>query len=160
MAVAAGGIAGLVGGVVLDAIMRIMRLGNGADSMIGYGAGLMHTAHPAVGWFVYPVYGVVLGLVFGWLLQARDLEIPRATGLGLMWGLAWWLIASVILVPAALGDWPLSPAAVDAVRRVALPLVIGHLVYGVILGVCWAELRFWLTADPQHRPSAAGRRTA
>ena len=156
--IAAGGIAGLVGGVVLDAVMRIMHLGNGGDSMIGYGAGLMHTAHPAVGWLVYPVYGVLLGLAFGWLLQARDLDIGRATGLGLVWGVAWWLIASVLLVPAALGDWPLSPTAVDAVRRVALPLLIGHLVFGAILGACWGELRFWLTTHPHGGPSAAGRR--
>ncbi|HEX2440768.1 MAG TPA: hypothetical protein VHT71_20820 [Methylomirabilota bacterium] len=158
--IAAGAIAGLAAGVVLDAVMRIMRLGQGAESMIGYGAGLVHTTHLTIGWFVYPVYGVLLGLAFGWVLQARSLDIGRATALGLAWGLAWWLIAAVILVPAGLGDWPLSPAAVDAVRRVALPLLIGHLVYGAILGVCWSELRFWLTTHPHRGTPATDRRAA
>jgi hypothetical protein len=156
--IGAGGIAGLAAGVVLDAVMRIMHLGQGAQSMIRYGAGLVHTGHPAVGWLVYPVYGLLLGLAFGWLLQARDLDVGRATGLGLVWGVAWWLVAAVILVPASLGDWPLSPTAVDAVRRVALPLLIGHLVYGALLGACWSELRFWLTAHPDQGTPAAGRR--
>jgi len=80
---------------------------------------------------------------------------------GGVYGLGWWIVAGIVLVPAALARWPLSIAAVDQVRGVALPLLIGHLVYGVILGLVWCRI----TSRPsfqRHTSQAtvAGRRAA
>lgn len=107
--------------------------------MVGYAGGLVH-AGPASGWIVYPVYGVLIGWLFGALLRHQALDIRRASLIGALYGVIWWILAGLLLVPAGLEHIPLSSAAVDAVRPVALPLLIGHLVYGAVLGACWAAI--------------------
>lgn len=56
-----------------------------------------------------------------------------------MYGAGWWVIAELVLVPALLArwSWSFSTAATAPVREAALPLLAGHVVYSVILGVAW-----------------------
>jgi len=159
--IAAGAAGGLIGGLALAAVIALMPAPAGAGSMLGFMAHLVRSVHPAVGWLVCAVYGVLIGAWFGRLLHAQVLDAGPAMLWGGVYGLGWWIVAGIVLVPAALARWPLSIAAVDQVRGVALPLLIGHLVYGVILGLVWCRI----TSRPsfqRHTSQAtvAGRRAA
>ena len=63
-----------------------------------------------------------------------------------------------ILVPALLATIPLSSAALDAMKPVALGSLIEHVLYGVILGYVFALLM--LHVGRRHSAHAATRHAA
>ena len=159
--VAAGAAAGAIGGVVLAGLMRLFPVGAEHRSMILFAADLVRASSPLTGWLVYPVYGAAIGALFGWLLGQGPLDKGRAAMLGGLYGVGWWIAAELVLIPALLAVWPLSISAVDRVRDVALPLLVGHVAYGVVLSIAWS--RFMQVRRPQRwaaRPNTNTRRAA
>jgi hypothetical protein len=138
--IAAGAAGGAIGGAVFDVLMRLFPVGAEHRSMIAFATDLVRVGSPLVGWLVYPVYGVALGALFGWLLGHGALDRIRAAMWGGLYGVGWWIAAELVLIPVLLAVWPLSASAVDRVRDVALPLLVGHVVYGVVLGFAWSRL--------------------
>lgn len=137
--IAAGAAGGLIAGVALDIVMRLMPARDGG-SMIAFGAHTVHASSALAGWLAYLVYGVVIGAVFGWLLHTQRLDDLSSMVWGGLYGVGWGIVASLVLIPALRGAWPFSIAAVDQGREIALPLLIGHVVYGVILGLAWSRI--------------------
>ena len=159
--VAAGAAAGAIGGVVFAGLMRLFPVGAEHRTMIAFAADLVRARSPLIGWLVYPVYGVAIGTLFGWLLGRSALDKARAAMWGGLYGVGWWIAAELVLIPSLLAVWPLSISAVDRVRDVALPLLVGHVVYGVILGFAWS--RFMAVRRPHRwaaRPNINTRRAA
>ena len=159
--VAAGAAAGAFGGVVFAGLMRFFTVGAEHRTMIAFAADLVRARSPLVGWLVYPVYGVAIGALFGWLLGRSALDKARTTMWGGLYGVGWWIAAELVVIPSLLAVWPLSISAVDRVRDVALPLLVGHVVYGVILGSVWS--RFMQVRRPHRwaaRPHINTRRAA
>lgn len=138
--VVAGLTAGLIAGLVFAALMSVMPAGGTARSMIGFGALVGHLPGGRAGWLVYLLYGVLTGAMFGWLLHARRLASAGAVAGGVAYGIGWWIITGLIVIPATLGVWPFSPYAVDRVRPVIFPLLLGHAVYGAVLGLVWSRI--------------------
>jgi hypothetical protein len=114
---------------------------------------VVRAGSPLAGWLVYPVYGVAIGALFGWLLGHGALDKVRAAMWGGLYGVGWWIAAELVLIPVLLAVWPLSASAVDRVRDVALPLLIGHVVYGVILGIAWSRFMEVRPMPPRRAPS-------
>lgn len=159
--IAAGAVAGLIAGLGFDAVMRVMPGAGAPRSMIAFVADVVHAPSHLDGWLVYPVYGVVIGMFFGWWLRDRRLDDLRAALWGGLYGIAWWIIAGLILIPGALGLWPLSALAVDRLRPVALPLLVGHLLYGVVLGLAAGRITGMMSRQARSGPAHhAGRRAA
>ena len=148
--VAAGAAAGTIGGVVFAGLMRLFPVGAEHRTMIAFAADLVHARSPLIGWLVYPVYGVAIGAFFGWLLRQSGLDKTRAALWGGLYGVGWWIAAELVLIPS-LALWPLSISAVDRVRDVALPLLVGHVVYGVVMGTAW---RRFMEVRPPYRRAA------
>jgi hypothetical protein len=144
---AAGAAAGAIGGVVFAGLMRLFPVGAEHRSMIAFAADLVRGWSPLIGWLVYPVYGIAIGALFGWLLGWSALDKVRAVMWGGLYGVGWWIAAQLVLIPALLALWPLSISAVARFLDVALPLLVGHVVYGVILGIGWS--RFMEVRRPQ-----------
>jgi hypothetical protein len=103
-------------------------------------------------WLVYPVYAVLIGGLFAWLHRGETPDIGSAALRGALYGFGWWLLASLVLVPGLLGHPPFSPSAVEMMRHPALPLLAGHLVYGVTLGSLFS--RIGTTLGRPRRPGA------
>jgi hypothetical protein len=142
--------------VALDVAMRVLpaRTADGAHvSMIGFLTEHMYAGTFWAGWLGYLAYAVALGALFGALPWRGELDERAGALWGGLYGVAWSVIAWMALVPALLETVPLSSAAVDATRGLALPLVIGHAVYGVILGVAFAVVARSLRG--RRRPGAA-----
>jgi hypothetical protein len=103
---------------------------------------------------------VVLGALFGAMLPEGWLDQRLALLRGGLYGLAWGIVASVVIVPVLARMMPLSAPAVDLVRPDVVPLLIGHAVNGVILGSVGAFVLGWLAARRNRGPAVHSTRRA
>jgi hypothetical protein len=92
---------------------------------------------PGLGLFVHLSHGAVLGVVFAALAGALDPDSTGAVvGLGLAWGVATWIGLAALLMPVwlrVIGS-PASPPF----PNFAVPSLLWHVVYGLVLGGVYA----------------------
>ncbi len=82
--------------------------------------------------------------------MGRDAVIPvlggragtygSGAGLGALWGLVWWVLGGLILMPVLLGMPPFASLRMPEMRPVAIGSLVGHLIFGVILGLGFVRL--------------------
>lgn len=111
-------------------------------------------ARGTVGWLLHVVHGVVLGLVFGFLVTRRpvlgvietDVETDalsrtgtgaRVVAAGFAYGLAVWAVLPVAVQPVWAGAVGGDASAFPAV---ALESMGGHLLFGIVLGAVFAAI--------------------
>ncbi len=128
-----GAYAGLAGGVVFGAMMAVM----GTLPMVGKMVG---DSSAETGFLVHLFISAVIGVgflaLFGNLLQ----NVSSALSYGLLYGGAWWFLGPLTLMPFIMGmglgvNWSASAATE------MLPSLVGHLVYGTILGISYMWLK-------------------
>jgi uncharacterized membrane protein YagU involved in acid resistance len=125
--VGAGVAGGLAGGLVFGVLMQMM-------DMIPMVAQLVGSTSIAVGWVVHLAVSAFSGGLFG-VVGSRFLRgLGAAVGAGAAYGVGWWVLGPLLLMPAKLG-MPLF--TVDAMAWKSL---LGHLVFGVVLGAVAAVL--------------------
>lgn len=116
-------------------------------------AGALGMTDPRAGLVVHTAIAVTIGASFG-LLFAGDLRGPgSALAWGLVYGLCWWLLGGLTLLPIVLGlpvDWS------AALASAGLGSFVGHAVYGVVLGLSYTTAdRAWVglfhASDPLAR---------
>jgi uncharacterized membrane protein YagU involved in acid resistance len=113
---------GLVGGMVFGMMMQMM----GAIPTI---AKLVGSDSVAVGWLVHLAISAVLGFGFGLVVGTRLTSIRVSLGLGAVYGMVWWVLGALIAMPLALG------MPVFALTTMAWMSLMGHMVYGAVLGL-------------------------
>lgn len=123
-----GVVGGLAGGVVFGILMQ-------ATGMIPMVAMLVGSSSIAVGWVVHLAVSAAIGAGFGLLLAPRVDGLSSGVLLGLLYGAVWWVLGPLILMPAALG-MPLF-----MINSMAWTSLIGHLLFGLTLGVVVASMR-------------------
>ncbi|MEW6753510.1 MAG: hypothetical protein AB1505_21380 [Candidatus Latescibacterota bacterium] len=128
-----GILGGLAGGVVFGMMMGVM----GMLPMIGR----MATGQPsaALGFVVHMLISAVIGASFAVLFGHRIRRRWDGLAYGLLYAAIWWLLGPLTLMPLFMGmglgaNWN-ATAAVQM-----LPSLMGHLIYGGILGVSYAWL--------------------
>ncbi len=127
-----GAYAGVAGGVVFGAMMGMM----GMLPMIGQMVGVPTAA---VGFIVHLVISTVIGASFAALFRSAVTGTASSLGYGAAYGTAWWFLGPLTLMPLMMGmglgvNWNLTAA-----RQMA-PSLLGHLIFGLILGVVYARL--------------------
>jgi hypothetical protein len=141
---AAGAVAGLVAGVVFGLMMQMMSAPgpNGSPMpMMAMVAQVVGSSSIAVGWLYHLFNSVVIGAVFGFLLAGRvGGSMRRGAALGAGYGVLWWVLGGLILMPLFLGMPPFAPLRMAPMRVVAMGSLLGHLIYGVVLGASLARL--------------------
>lgn len=132
-----GALAGLLGGIVMGAMLT-MQMGPVIEVAIPSMYGLEGLA---AGWLVHLFHSVVLGVVFAGILSATQLadSVGRSAALGLAYGVILWVLLAALVMPVWLG-------AVGSPANPPLPnfnpqSLVGHLAYGLILGVAFPYLR-------------------
>jgi uncharacterized membrane protein YagU involved in acid resistance len=120
--VLAGAAGGLIGGAAFGAMMQ-------AFGMLPMVAMLVGSESVAVGWGVHLAISLGLGAGFG-LVAGRGLQTwASGIALGLGYGLVWWVLGALLIMPAQLG-MPVLQLGTAAWQSLA-----GHLVFGLVLGV-------------------------
>lgn len=128
----AGVVGGILGSVAFGAMMAAMApemLEVTIPSMYGLEGGL-------AGWIVHVSHGAVLGVVFAALLAGLGrphLGVGLGAGAGVGYGVVVWAALAVVVMPVWLGMPEMVP-------NVDVGSLVGHVVYGLLLGVVYAGL--------------------
>ncbi len=128
-----GAYGGLAGGLIFGMLMGMM----GMLPMIGRMVG-QPTA--AAGFVVHMVNSVIIGAGFAIVLGRFANGTRSGVGLGLAYGGVWWILGPLTLMPLLMGmgfgvNWNVAAAAA------MLPSLVGHLMYGGVLGLVYTWLR-------------------
>ncbi len=140
----AGIIAGLIAGIVFGIMMTLMRAptpDGGSMAMMAMVAQVVGSTSLAVGWLYHLVNSAVIGALFGWILGDRITGFGSATGWGSAYGVLWWILGGLILMPIFLGMSAFAPLRMPMMRPVAFASLMGHVIFGVILGLTFVPLR-------------------
>ncbi len=139
----AGVIAGLLAGFVFGLFMSTLPASTAADPprvMMHLIAGLVRSDSLVVGWLVHLAISMVLGGLFGVLFGRAVCGHGRGALAGALYGLAWYGLGSLILTPILLGLPAFAPLNVGSMRPMAMTSLVGHFVYGLILGGAYVTL--------------------
>ncbi|MFQ5858215.1 MAG: hypothetical protein ACE5LU_21640, partial [Anaerolineae bacterium] len=128
MAIFIGGLAGLVGGLAFGAWMA--RVG-----FFPLVAGLMRSNSASVGRMLHFIISVIIGASYGALFRRDIRGIGSSIAWGVAYGLIWWILGPLTIMPWWLGQgvqWSL------AAGQAAFPSLVGHVIYGILLGVVYS----------------------
>ena len=147
--IGAGIIAGLLAGVVFGMMMQMMSAPSpmGSMPMMKMVAMVVRSDSLAVGWLYHLFNSAVIGAIFGWILGGRAGSYGASLGWGALYGIFWWILGAQILMPVLLGMPPFASIMMPPMRMVAAGSLIGHLVFGLILGGVFV----WLTRPKELR---------
>jgi len=139
-AVGRGAVAGIAGGLLFTVVM--VQIG-----FLGTVAALVGATSDLTGFAVHLAISVVIGASYGLAFRAQTYDPASGLGWGAAYGLLWWVLGAITLLPVLLGGTPQWSAAAAAD---AFPSLVGHLAYGAGLGLVYhaLEARFspwWLT---------------
>ena len=128
-----GVVGGLVGGLFFGAMMAHM----GMLPMIGKMVGVPTAA---AGFALHMLNSAVIGAFFALVLGRLFSSTLGGVGYGFAYGASWWLLGPLTLMPLFMGmglgvNWSLAAASK------MLPSLVGHLVYGGLLGLSYAGFR-------------------
>ena len=136
--VVAGIAGGLAGGVVFGILMQ-------AWDMLPMVAMLVNSESVAVGWLVHlfnsALFGVIFAVLFGrWaatlVARTRSSASESAAAIGLGYGVLWWVLGALLIMPAWLG----MNEMIFELNTTAWRSLVGHLAYGLLLGLVYALL--------------------
>lgn len=137
----AGVAGGLVGSAVFGLVMAYVIPAPLLEVVIPSMYGLAPPAAPVLGWVIHMSHGAVIGVGFAALVGAKpDLAatVEKSLGIGAAYGLVVWAVLAVIVMPiwlSAVGS-PANPP----LPNLSMLSAIGHLLYGVVLGVVYAAV--------------------
>lgn len=90
---------------------------------------------PGLGWLVHLVFSAIIGAGFG-LFFGRWVTASwgQAAGLGMGYGLIWWILGPLLIMPMWMGMGPMLSHALDVSNLLSL---MGHLVFGLVTGLVY-----------------------
>ncbi|MEO5739244.1 MAG: hypothetical protein ABIS29_01435 [Vicinamibacterales bacterium] len=138
-----GSLAGIAGGIVFGVMMQMMNAptpDGGSMPMMAMVAMVVRSTNIAVGWIYHLFNSAVIGILFALLLGRRVNSNVSGVAWGASWGLLWWILGGLILMPLLLGMPAFASLKMPPMRPVAMESLVGHLVYGILLGVSYARL--------------------
>lgn len=145
-AILVGGLAGFVGGWVFTH--------SGAEHEFSpLVHGLMPGSAPLVQSLLHALASALIGATFGVLFQREVRGVGSCMGFGLAYGMLWWFVGPLTLLPLFEGqplNWTVELAAPQ------FGLLVGHVFFGLVLGLVYAIVdRAWIAffyeTDPLHR---------
>lgn len=145
-ALVVGGVAGIVGGWAFGKWMAQV-------DFFPLIAGLVGSNSVMVGMTLHYGIAVVIGASFGMLFQRDVRGLGSCLGWGLAYGILWWFLGPLTLLPILRGsppDWSYQQGGA------LFGSLVGHVIYGLLLGLVYATLdRLWVgffyESDPINR---------
>lgn len=136
--------AGLAAGIVFGMMMQMMSAptpNGGTMPMMAMVAMVVRSDSALVGWIYHLFNSAVIGAIFGWVAACRLPSLTAGLTGGAAYGFVWWILGALILMPVFLGMPPFAPLMMEPMRPVAMGSLMGHLIYGIILGGVFVMLR-------------------
>ena len=124
-----GAYGGVAGGLIFGAMMGMMGMLPMIGSMVGQPT-------IAAGFVVHMVNSAIIGAGFAITLGRVVSGTPSGLGAGFVYGGAWWILGPLTFMPLFMGmgfgvNW-------NAAAAVAMfPSLVGHLMFGSILGLVY-----------------------
>ncbi len=125
--------AGIAGGVVFGMMMGMM-------GMLPTIAGMAGLSGAGAGFAIHLLISALIGGTFGALAGPTRRAIGATIALGGLYGMAWWVLGPLTLMPLFMGmglgvNWNVTAAGS------MLPSLMGHVIFGVILGAVYSKLQ-------------------
>jgi hypothetical protein len=146
-----GIVGGLIAGLVFGMMMQMMMAPTPEGSempMMAMVAKVVRSDSMAVGWLYHLFNSAVIGAIFGWILGGRASGYAAGLTWAAMYGVFWWVLGGLVLMPILLGMPVFAPLLMEPMRPVAAGSLMGHILYGLILGGVFV----WMSHH--HRPAA------
>ncbi len=127
---ASGIMAGLIAGVLFGIILA--RLG-----VLSYAGRFFTITDPLSAFIVHFIFSGIVGVIFALIFFNACSNFFSSALWGIVYGIIWWFIGPLILCPWVKGvsvSWAWGDSCY------AMPMLIGHLVFGLVLGVTY----FWM----------------
>jgi uncharacterized membrane protein YagU involved in acid resistance len=128
-AVQNGVLAGLAGGLVFGVMMAMQ----GMLPMVGM---LVRVESALVGFIVHMLISGFAGAIFGLLAARLPAGWGAALGAGAVYGVIWWIVGALILMPLMLG----MPEMVFQIGEMQWMSLLGHLIFGLVTAVVFVLL--------------------
>ena len=127
-----GAYGGVAGGLIFGGMLGMMGILPMIGQMVGQPSAF-------AGFTVHMVNSTIIGVGFALVLGRLVSGIGSGLTSGLAYGAAWWVLGPLTLMPLFMGmglgvNWNATAAAA------MLPSLVGHLMYGGILGLTYAWL--------------------
>ncbi|KTD29889.1 MULTISPECIES: hypothetical protein [Legionella] len=129
-----GIVAGVVAGIVFAFFLILGGMTETLGSLIGWPTKL---GGLIVHFIVSIIAGIAFALILGWLIHSWW----SAAFLGLLFGVAMWIAGPMTLLPSIAAGAPLFSKWNFAGIQANIPPLIGHLVYGLVLGLGYCFLK-------------------
>jgi uncharacterized membrane protein YagU involved in acid resistance len=128
-ALSLGAVAGLIGGIPFGMLMAMM----GMMPMIGM---LVGVENAFVGVLVHGAISAVTGAIYGLFAVRFPQTWGSAALAGLVYGVIWWVLGALILMPAMLGMFE----NIFAIGQMQWMSLMGHLIFGEVLALSFVWL--------------------
>lgn len=132
-----GVVTGLAGGAVMGVMLSMMMtpvITNAIPALYGLSGGV-------AGWVIHMSNSAIFGVVFAAIAGATDVEsdLAKSVGLGVVYGIALWVVFAAIVMPIWLGTvgFPEAPPLPNF-NPMSL---VGHVVYGLVVGAVFPFVR-------------------
>lgn len=124
-----GALAGLIGGIPFGIMMGMM----GMMPMIGM---LVRVESAFVGVLVHAAISAITGAIYGFLAVRFALTWRNAIIGGLVYGVIWWVLGALILMPAMLGMFQM----IFVIEQMQWMSLLGHIIFGEVLALSFVWL--------------------